>query len=202
LSAVSHFKGAPCSPCSRLNNEEHIFETKLHSFLMSDSINCRIHELQRVQSWEPSTATADSPKVPTQERELRRSSISSDAQHVASQDKIARRHSAGADRALAAVERAQKAAKDAADAVAACSSDRFKSQITDKSVPEIQQPYPSPLRRSISVPALEPQPDDSPPRLTESALLQHTMQSTPFSLMERVIPGMTSPIRRQSSSAA
>jgi hypothetical protein len=163
-------------------------------------MDCRFHELQRVPSWEPSTATPDSPKLPTQA--LRRPSNFSDAQHVASQDPIARRHSAGADRALAAVERAQKAAKDAADAVAACSSDRFKSQITDITMPEIQQPYSSPIPRSISVPALEPQPDDSPPRLTESALLQHTMQSTPFSLMERVIPDMTSPIRRQSSSTA
>ena len=80
----------------------------------------------------------------------------------------------GAERAFAAAERAQKAAQEAADVIAACTSDRAR-------IP------------NISILSPEPQTSSSPQelpltRLTESALFQHLKQTAPYSLQERVAP--------------
>jgi hypothetical protein len=82
----------------------------------------------------------------------------------------------GAGRALAAAERAQKAAQEAADMVAACNADRRIPDIT----------MPSPVRHTSRSSQPLPSPPSTP--LTESALEQHLRRTAPFSLRERVAP--------------
>jgi hypothetical protein len=121
---------------------------------------------------------------------LRRASNAGVAEDI-SVSRSSHKSNNGATRAFIAAERAQKAAKEAADAIAACSSDRSRPASADQSLPA-----PVPLQTPSTPPSVASQTPRTPPgsfkslpaRLTESALLEHTARSVPFSLKERVIP--------------